>query len=131
MTIYDIYENTSDDRCQVSRIEAKDLDQCIKMVLDYYVKPEFHDDVDESYVDDNLTYITIVDNTEIDTNDDDYEVESLTFEIHVSDDQLDKSFKVISGHDEFITLDKDGKTITPFSLGKLLDQTKAISGGFN
>tara|TARA_R110002096_G_C14190048_1_gene687829 strand:- start:4 stop:405 length:402 start_codon:yes stop_codon:yes gene_type:complete len=126
--IFDIWQNTSNDRDQVSRLEAKDLDQCVKMVLDYYVKPEFHSSVEEEWIDENLTYITIVDNTEIQDSEDceDYEVESLTFEIHVSEDQEDKSFKVISGHDEFITLDQNGKTKTPFSQGKLLDQVREI-----
>ena len=126
--IFDIWQNTQNDRDQVSRLEAKDLDQCVKMVLDYYVKPEFHSSVEEEWIDENLTYITIVDNTEIQDSEDceDYEVESLTFEIHVSEDQEDKSFKVISGHDEFITLDQNGKTKTPFSQGKLLDQVREI-----
>ena len=126
--IFDIWQNTQNDRDQVSRLEAKDLDQCVKMVLDYYVKPEFHNSVEEEWIDENLTYITIVDNTEIQDSEDceDYEVESLTFEIHVSEDQEDKSFKVISGHDEFITLDQNGKTKTPFSQGKLLDQVREI-----
>ena len=126
--IFDIWQNTQNDRDQVSRLEAKDIDQCVKMVLDYYVKPEFHSSVEEEWIDENLTYITIVDNTEIQDSEDceDYEVESLTFEIHVSEDQEDKSFKVISGHDEFITLDQNGKTKTPFSQGKLLDQVREI-----
>ena len=132
MTIYDIYENTSNDRDQISRIESKDMDQCVKMVLDHYVKPEFHENTDIDYADDDLTYLTIIDNSEIDENDDfeDYE-DSLTFEIHVSDDQENRSFKVISGHDEFITLDENGKTKTPFSLGKLLDQTKELEEKLN
>ena len=33
---------------------------------------------------------------------------------------------MITGHDEFITLGDDGKTKTPFSQGKLLDQVKAL-----
>ena len=133
MTIYDIYENTSNDRDQISRIESKDMDQCVKMVLDHYVKPEFHKNADIDYADDDLTYLTIIDNSEIDENDDfeDYETDSLTFEIHVSDDQENRSFRVISGHDEFITLDENGKTKTPFSLGKLLDQTKEIEEKLN
>ena len=132
MTIYDIYENTSNGRDQISRIESKDVDQCVKMVLDHYVKPEFHENADIDYADDDLTYLTIIDNSEIDENDDfeDYE-DSLTFEIHVSDDQENRSFRVISGHDEFITLDENGKTKTPFSLGKLLDQTKELEEKLN
>jgi hypothetical protein len=127
--IFDIWQNTQNDRDQVSRLEAKDLDQCVKMVLDYYVKPEFHDSVDQEWIDENLTYLTIVDNTEIEESEDceDYEVESLTFEIHVSEDQEDKSFNVISGHNEFITLDQNGKTKTPFSQGKLLDQVRELT----
>jgi len=126
--IFDIWQNTSNDRDQVSRLEAKDLDQCVKMVLDYYVKPEFHNSVEEEWIDQDLTYLTIVDNTEIQDSEDceDYEVESLTFEIHLSEDQEDKSFNVISGHNEFITLDQNGKTKTPFSQGKLLDQVREI-----
>jgi hypothetical protein len=132
MTIYDIYENTSNGRDQISRIESKDVDQCVKMVLDHYVKPEFHENADIDYANDDLTYLTIIDNSEIDENDDfeDYE-DSLTFEIHVSDDQENRSFRVISGHDEFITLDENGKTKTPFSLGKLLDQTKELEEKLN
>ena len=126
--IFDIWQNTSNGRDQVSRLEAKDLDQCVKMVLDYYVKPEFHNSVEEEWIDQDLTYLTIVDNTEIQDSEDceDYEVESLTFEIHLSEDQEDKSFNVISGHNEFITLDQNGKTKTPFSEGKLLDQVREI-----
>ena len=126
--IFDIWQNTSNDRDQVSRLEAKDLDQCVKMVLDYYVKPEFHNSVEEEWIDQDLTYLTIVDNTEIQDSEEseDYEVESLTFEIHISEDQEDKSFNVISGHNEFITLDQNGKTKTPFSQGKLLDQVREI-----
>ena len=123
--IFDIWQNTSNDRYQVSRLESKDLDQCVKMVLDYYVKPEFHNSVEEEWIDQDLTYLTIVDNTEIQDSED-YEVESLTFEIHISEDQEDKSFNVISGHNEFITLDQNGKTKTPFSQGKLLDQVREI-----
>ena len=131
--IFDIYENTSNGRDQISRIESKDMDQCVKMVLDHYVKSEFHENADIDYADDDLTYLTIIDNSEIDENDDfeDYETDSLTFEIHVSDDQENRSFRVISGHDEFITLDENGKTKTPFSLGKLLDQTKEIEEKLN
>jgi len=126
--IFDIWQNTSNDRDQVSRLEAKDLKQCVKMVLDYYVKPEFHSSVEEEWIDQDLTYLTIVDNTEIQDSEDceDYEIESLTFEIHVSEDQEDKSFKVISGHNEFITLDQNGQTKTPFSQGKLLDQVREL-----
>ena len=126
--IFDIWQNTSNDRYQVSRLESKDLDQCVKMVLDYYVKPEFHNSVEEEWIDQDLTYLTIVDNTEIQDSEEseDYEVESLTFEIHISEDQEDKSFNVISGHNEFITLDQNGKTKTPFSQGKLLDQVREI-----
>ena len=114
--IFDIYENTSNGRDQISRIESKDMDQCVKMVLDHYVKQEFHENADIDYADDDLTYLTIIDNSEIDENDDfeDYEADSLTFEIHVSDDQENRSFKVISGHDEFITLDENGKTKNAF-----------------
>ncbi len=127
MVIYDIWENTSNDRDHISRLEAKNLDQCVKMVLDHYVKPEFHKGAHEEYVDENLIYLTIPD-PDIDENiDDDFESNDLTFEIHVSDDQSDRSFKVISGHDEFVTLDEKGKTKTPFSLGKLLDQTVLLN----
>ena len=131
--IFDIYENTSNGRDQISRIESKDMDQCVKMVLDHYVKQEFHENADIDYDGDDIAYLTIIDNSEIDENDDfeDYEADSLTFEIHVSDDQENRSFKVISGHDEFITLDENGKTKTPFSLGKLLDQTKEIEEKLN
>jgi len=121
--IYDIWENTQDNRCQISRLEAKDLDQCVKMVLDYYVKPEFHDSSCEDFIDDKLSYLTIPD-PDID-DEEDFESSDLTFEIHVSDDQTTKSFKMISGHDEFLTLEK-GEIKTPFSLGKLLDQSKKL-----
>ncbi len=133
LVIYDIWEITSNDRYQISRIESENIDQCVKMVLDHYVKPEFHKDANEEYVDENLIYLTIPD-PDIDENiDDDFEIESndLTYEIFVSDDQENRSFKVISGHDEFITLDENGKTKTPFSLGKLLDQTKELSEKLN
>ena len=127
--IFDIWENSSDNRCQISRLEAKNLDQCVKMVLDYYVKPEFHKNANEEYIDENSLYLTIID---IDENiNDDFESNDLTFEIYESDDQSDRSFKVITGHDEFITLDENGKTKTPFSLGKLLDQTKELSEKLN
>ena len=151
--IFDIYENTSNGRDQISRIESKDMDQCVKMVLDHYVKPEFHENADIDYADDDLTYLTIIDNSEIDHSKEcieknetqydpanrecicedfeDYEVESLTFEIHVSDDQENRSFKVVSGHDEFITLDENGKTKTPFSQGKLLDQARELEEKLN
>ena len=122
--IYDIWEITDNNRCQISRIEAKDLDQCIKMVLDYYVKPEFHKDASEDYVDDDLIYLTIPD---LDYNDEEFDsINDLTFEIHVSDDQKTRDFNLISGHNEFITLDSDNKPNTPFSLGKLLDNTKKL-----
>ena len=127
-TIYDIWENTSNGRCHVSRLEAKNFDEAVLMVKDYYIKKEFHGDIEEDYVDDQLTYLTIVDqneNEEFD-KDQDYETETLVYEIHVSDDQENKSFKLITGHDEFITLGDDGKTKTPFSQGKLLDQVKAL-----
>ena len=120
--IYDIWENSSDNRCQISRLEAKDFDECIKMVLDYYVKPEFHKDASEDYVDDDLIYLTIPD---LDYNDDE-SINDLTFEIHVSEDQETRDFNLISGHNEFITLDSDNKPNTPFSLGKLLDNTKKL-----
>ena len=120
--IYDIWENSSDNRYQISRLEAKDFDECIKMVLDYYVKPEFHKDASEDYVDDDLIYLTIPD---LDYNDDE-SINDLTFEIHVSEDQETRDFNLISGHNEFITLDSDNKPNTPFSLGKLLDNTKKL-----
>ena len=120
--IYDIWEITDNNRCQISRIEAKDLDQCVKMVLDYYVKPEFHKDASEDYIDDDLIYLTIPD---LDYNDDE-SINDLTFEIHVSEDQETRDFNLISGHNEFITLDSDNKPNTPFSLGKLLDNTKKL-----
>ena len=122
--IYDIWEITDNNRFQISRLEAKDLDQCIKMVLDYYVKPEFHKDASEDYADDDLIYLTIPD---LDYNDEEFDsINDLTFEIHVSDDQETRDFNVISGHNEFITLDSDNKPNTPFSLGKLLDNTKKL-----
>ena len=122
--IYDIYEITDNNRCQISRLEAKDLDQCIKMVLDYYVKPEFHKDASEDYADDDLIYLTIPD---LDYNDEEFDsINDLTFEIHVSDDQETRDFNLITGHNEFITLDSDNKPNTPFSLGKLLDNTKKL-----
>ena len=120
--IYDIWEITDNNRCQISRLEAKDFDECIKMVLDYYVKPEFHKDASEDYVDDDLIYLTIPD---LDYNDDE-SINDLTFEIHVSEDQETRDFNLISGHNEFITLDSDNKPNTPFSLGKLLDNTKKL-----
>ena len=120
--IYDIWEITDNNRCQISRLEAKDFDECIKMVLDYYVKPEFHKDASEDYIDDDLIYLTIPD---LDYNDDE-SINDLTFEIHVSDDQETRDFNLISGHNEFITLDSDNKPNTPFSLGKLLDNTKKL-----
>jgi len=127
-TIYDIFENSSSGRDHVSRLEAKDFDEAVIMVKDYYIKKEFHGDVEQDYVDEGLTYLTIFDQNENEEfgEDEDYETETLVYEIHVSDDQSDRSFKVISGHDEFITLDDDGKTKTPFSQGKLLDQVKAL-----
>ena len=122
--IYDIWEITDNNRYQISRLEAKDLDQCIKMVLDYYVKPEFHKDASEDYADDDLIYLTIPD---LDYNDDEFDsINDLTFEIHVSDDQETRDFNLITGHNEFITLDSDNKPNTPFSLGKLLDNTKKL-----
>ena len=122
--IYDIWEITDNNRYQISRLEAKDLDQCIKMVLDYYVKPEFHKDASEDYADDDLIYLTIPD---LDYNDEEFDsINDLTFEIHVSDDQETRDFNLISGHNEFITLDSDNKPNTPFSLGKLLDNTKKL-----
>ena len=120
--IYDIWEITDNNRCQISRLESKDFDECIKMVLDYYVKPEFHKDASEDYVDDDLIYLTIPD---LDYNDDE-SINDLTFEIHVSEDQETRDFNLISGHNEFITLDSDNKPNTPFSLGKLLDNTKKL-----
>ena len=122
--IYDIWEITDNNRYQISRLEAKDFDECIKMVLDYYVKPEFHKDASEDYVDDDLIYLTIPD---LDYNDEEFDsINDLTFEIHVSDDQETRDFNLISGHNEFITLDSDNKPNTPFSLGKLLDNTKKL-----
>ena len=122
--IYDIYEITDNNRCQISRLEAKDLDQCVKMVLDYYVKPEFHKDASEDYADNDLIYLTIPD---LDYNDEEFDsINDLTFEIHVSDDQETRDFNLITGHNEFITLDSDNKPNTPFSLGKLLDNTKKL-----
>lgn len=120
--IYDIWEITDNNRYQISRLEAKDFDECIKMVLDYYVKPEFHKDASEDYIDDDLIYLTIPD---LDYNDDE-SINDLTFEIHVSEDQETRDFNLISGHNEFITLDSDNKPNTPFSLGKLLDNTKKL-----
>ena len=120
--IYDIWEITDNNRCQISRLESKDFDECIKMVLDYYVKPEFHKDASEDYIDDDLIYLTIPD---LDYNDDE-SINDLTFEIHVSEDQETRDFNLISGHNEFITLDSDNKPNTPFSLGKLLDNTKKL-----
>ena len=122
--IYDIWQITDNNRCQISRLEAKDLNQCVKMVLDYYVKPEFHKDASEDYADNDLIYLTIPD---LDYNDDEFDsINDLTFEIHVSDDQETRDFNLISGHNEFITLDSDNKPNTPFSLGKLLDNTKKL-----
>jgi hypothetical protein len=122
--IYDIWEITDNNRCQISRIEAKDLDQCVKMVLDYYVKPEFHKDASEDYADNDLIYLTIPD---LDYNDEEFDsINDLTFEIHASEDQETRDFNLISGHNEFITLDSDNKPNTPFSLGKLLDNTKKL-----
>ena len=122
--IYDIWEITDNNRCQISRLESKDFDECIKMVLDYYVKPEFHKDASEDYADDDLIYLTIPD---LDYNDEEFDsINDLTFEIHVSDDQETRDFNLISGHNEFITLDSDNKPNTPFSLGKLLDNTKKL-----
>ena len=122
--IYDIYEITDNNRCQISRLEAKDLDQCVKMVLDYYVKPEFHKHASEDYADNDLIYLTIPD---LDYNDEEFDsINDLTFEIHVSDDQETRDFNLITGHNEFITLDSDNKPNTPFSLGKLLDNTKKL-----
>ena len=122
--IYDIWEITDNNRCQISRLEAKDLDQCIKMVLDYYVKPEFHKHASEDYADNDLIYLTIPD---LDYNDEEFDsINDLTFEIHVSDDQETRDFNLITGHNEFITLDSDNKPNTPFSLGKLLDNTKKL-----
>ncbi len=122
--IYDIWEITDNNRFQISRLEAKDLDQCVKMVLDYYVKPEYHKDASEDYVDNDLIYLTIPD---LDYNDEEFDsINDLTFEIHVSDDQQTRDFNLISGHNEFITLDSDNKPNTPFSLGKLLDNTKKL-----
>ena len=122
--IYDIWEITDNNRCQISRLEAKDLDQCVKMVLDYYVQPEYHKDASEDYVDNDLIYLTIPD---LDYNDEEFDsINDLTFEIHVSDDQETRDFNLITGHNEFITLDSDNKPNTPFSLGKLLDNTKKL-----
>ena len=122
--IYDIWEITDNNRFQISRLEAKDLDQCVKMVLDYYVKPEFHKDASEDYADDDLIYLTIPD---LDYNDEEFDsINDLTFEIHVSDDQETRDFNLITGHNEFITLDSNNKPNTPFSLGKLLDNTKKL-----
>ena len=122
--IYDIWEITDNNRCQISRLEAKDLDQCVKMVLDYYVKPEYHKDASEDYADNDLIYLTIPD---LDYNDEEFDsINDLTFEIHVSEDQQTRDFNLITGHNEFITLDSDNKPNTPFSLGKLLDNTKKL-----
>ena len=122
--IYDIWEITDNNRCQISRLEAKDLDQCVKMVLDYYVKPEFHKHASEDYADNDLIYLTIPD---LDYNDEEFDsINDLTFEIHVSEDQQTRDFNLITGHNEFITLDSDNKPNTPFSLGKLLDNTKKL-----
>ena len=118
--IFDIWENSSDNRCQISKLEAKDLDQCVKMVLDYYVKPEFHKSAFEDFVDDDLTYLTIPD-PDIVEEDLEFESNDLTFEIHLSDDQETRDFKVITGHNEFITLE-NGEIKTPESMGKKLDR---------
>ena len=118
--IFDIWENSSDNRCQISKFEAKDLDQCVKMVLDYYVKPEFHKSAFEDFVDDDLTYLTIPD-PDIEYDDQDIDPNDLTFEIHLSDDQETRDFKMISGHNEFMTLE-NGEVKTPESLGKKLDR---------
>ena len=118
--IFDIWENSSDNRCQISKFEAKDLDQCVKMVLNYYVKPEFHKSAFEDFVDDDLIYLTIPD-PDIDSEDDEYDSNDLTFEIHLSDDQETRDFKMISGHNEFMTLE-NGEVKTPESLGKKLDR---------
>ena len=61
--IYDIWEITDNNRCQISRLEAKDFDECIKMVLDYYVKPEFHKDASEDYIDDDLMWASVIEMT--------------------------------------------------------------------
>ena len=122
--IYDIWEITDNNRFQISRLEAKDLDQCVKMVLDYYVKPEYHKDASEDYVDNDLIYLTIPD---LDYNDEEFDsINDLTFEIHVSDDQATRDLNLITVQNEFITLDSDNKPNTPFSLGKLLDNTKKL-----
>ena len=118
--IFDIWENSSDNRCQISKLEAKDLDQCVKMVLDYYVKPEFHKSAFEDFVDDDLTYLIIPD-PDIVEEDLEFESNDLTFEIHLSDDQETRDFKMISGHNEFMTLE-NGEVKTPESLGKKLDR---------
>lgn len=118
--IFDIWENSSDNRCQISKFEAKDLDQCVKMVLDYYVKPEFHKSAFEDFVDDDLTYLTIPD-PDSEYDDQDIDPNDLTFEIHLSDDQETRDFKMISGHNEFMTLE-NGEVKTPESLGKKLDR---------
>lgn len=118
--IFDIWENSSDNRCQISKFEAKDLDQCVKMVLDYYVKPEFHKSAFEDFVDDDLTYLTIPD-PDIEYDDQDIDPNDLTFEIHLSDDQETRDFKMVTGHNEFMTLEND-EVKTPESLGKKLDR---------
>lgn len=118
--IFDIWESSLDNRCQISKLEAKDLDQCVKMVLDYYVKPEFHKSAFEDFVDDDLTYLTIPD-PDIEYDDQDIDPNDLTFEIHLSDDQETRDFKMVTGHNEFMTLE-NGEIKTPESLGKKLDR---------
>ena len=127
--IFDIWENSSDNRCQISKLEAKDLDQCVKMVLDYYVKPEFHKSAFEDFVDDDLTYLIIPD-PDIVEEDLEFESNDLTFEIHLSDDQETRDFKMISGHNEFMTLE-NGEVKTPESLGKKLDRLSNLQKMLN
>lgn len=125
--IFDIWENTADNRNQVSKLEAKNFDEAVFMVKDYYIKKEFHGDIEEDYIDDQLTYLTIINNSEIDENDDfqDYDVDCLTFEIHLSDDQKTRDFKMITGHNEFITLE-NGELKTPESIGKKFDRIEGL-----
>ena len=123
--IYDIWEITDNNRCQISRLEAKDFDECIKMVLDYYVKPEFHESAYTDYADEGLTYVTIPD-PDIEEDNEDFEPHDLTFELHVSDDQETRDFNLVTGHNEFITLDQ-GKPKTPLSQGKILDMVMELN----
>ena len=92
----------------------------LQIIIDF----KYHKNVSEDYADDDLIYLTIPD---LDYNDEEFDsINDLTFEIHVSDDQETRDFNLITGHNEFITLDSNNKPNTPFSLGKLLDNTKKL-----